>query len=81
MTYTLITFDLMSNTLIAKTVCNDYEALQQFVSLALKYDYKAFTVSYNAEYNTQCFEPKGDTTHQDIHEINRNYKDWENLYS
>lgn len=81
MTYTLITFNKVSNTLVAKTTCNGYEALQQFVNLADKHNYKSFTVFHNSEHNTNCFDPKGNTTYQDVHDINRNYKGWEEFYS
>lgn len=80
MKYTLITFDTNANTLVSKTVCEGHTALEQYVALADKYNYKCFTVFYNTEHNTNCFVPKGDTTYEDVHNINRHYKEWEKFY-
>lgn len=80
MKYTLITFDSVNNTLVAKTTCEGYTSLEQFVELADSHGYKTFTVFYNTEHNTNCFEPKGLTTYEDVHNINRNFKEWEQFY-
>ncbi len=80
MKHTLITFDTTNNSLVAKTECNGYSSLKLFVELAEKHGYKSFTVFHNTEYNTNCFEPKGSTTYEDVHSINKNYSEWESFY-